>query len=255
MQAVKNLTAQGCTGAGGLSRSCFLCTIDRKTSTQKEEHSMNGSKTVARAFLFTAAVLLPGRPPAAAATYHVSPAGNDANSGQSGSPWKTLGKAASVASAGDTVLLAGGTYREAVAFSRSGTAAAPISFQNEPGAVPVIDGSGLPAGPLLNLNGVSRIKLTGLTIRNSTGFGLQIAGASQYVDLAHLDVSGSATSGVWIQTTGTTPTFVTVKDSRVHDNGTGGITVWLAPGGYIAIERNEVFNNAGAGNFDGIQVG
>src|SRR5262249_18421189 len=93
------------------------------------------------------------------------------------------------------------------------------------------------------------------TVRNSAGFGLQIAGASQYVDLARLDVSGSANSGVWIQTTGTAPTFVTVKDSRVHDNGTGGITVWLAPGGYIAIERNEVFNNAGTGNFDGIQVG
>src|SRR5262245_60105751 len=218
MQAVKNLTAQGCTGAGGLSRSCFLCTIDRKTSTQKEEHSMNGSKTVARAFLFTAAVLLPGRPPAAATTYHVSPAGNDASSGQSGSPWKTLGKAALVASAGDTVLLASGTYREAVLFSRSGTAAAPISFQNEPGQTPVVDGGGLPAGPLLNLTGVSRIKLTGLTVRNSGGIGIQIAGTSQYIDLANLDVSNSADSGVWIQTTGTAPNFITIKNSRVHDN-------------------------------------
>ncbi|MGB7769558.1 MAG: DUF1565 domain-containing protein, partial [Verrucomicrobiia bacterium] len=51
-----------------------------------------------------------------AATYYVSKTGNDSNNGSQGAPWLTVSKAASTASAGDTVNLAAGTYNENVAF-------------------------------------------------------------------------------------------------------------------------------------------
>lgn len=61
---------------------------------------------------------------AAGVTYYVDGAsGHDTSGdGSSGSPWKTIGKAASVAQAGDTVKIRSGTYRETVTPANSGTA-------------------------------------------------------------------------------------------------------------------------------------
>jgi hypothetical protein len=47
-----------------------------------------------------------------AATYYVSPSGVDTNPGTLAQPYRTVQKAATVAVAGDTVLLRAGTYRE-----------------------------------------------------------------------------------------------------------------------------------------------
>jgi len=72
--------------------------------------------------------------PAAAATYYVAPAGLDSNPGTQGQPWKTLQKAGDVAAAGDTVIVAPGTY---VGFRarNSGTALAPVRFTAQPGVI------------------------------------------------------------------------------------------------------------------------
>ncbi len=65
---------------------------------------------------------------AQATTYEVSPGGNDASAGTAGAPFKTLQKAASIAAAGDTVLVNDGTYA-GFRVRTSGTAAALITFQ------------------------------------------------------------------------------------------------------------------------------
>ncbi|MFH1018332.1 MAG: DUF1565 domain-containing protein [Pseudomonadota bacterium] len=67
--------------------------------------------------------------------------GIDTNDGSQDHPFKTIGKAASVATtAGDTVHIATGIYYEAVQVAGSGTEGAPISFVgDDPGVV--IDGS------------------------------------------------------------------------------------------------------------------
>lgn len=46
----------------------------------------------------------------AAATYYVSPAGSDSNNGSSAAPFRTIAKGVNAAAAGDTILLADGTY-------------------------------------------------------------------------------------------------------------------------------------------------
>jgi len=71
------------------------------------------------------------------ATYYVRPDGNDSNPGTGPSAsmaWATVSKAAARAAAGDTVYIAGGTYREAsgVTVANSGTAEAPIVFAGDP---------------------------------------------------------------------------------------------------------------------------
>ena len=77
----------------------------------------------------TFAIVLATAPALAADLYVSSTTGNDANAGTSAKPWKTIGKAAGAAHAGDTVHVADGTYAEIVTESASGTSAAHIVFQ------------------------------------------------------------------------------------------------------------------------------
>jgi hypothetical protein len=194
------------------------------------------------------------------ATYQLSPTGNDSNSGLTGSPWRTIQKAANSVAPGDTVVINAGTYNEEVTLTRSGTAAAPITFRAA-SPLAILDGTGLPGGSgaaaaqLINTSDVSYVKLDGLTIKNSPGWGIYVGGNSSHIEMTNLDVSSCRSNGIFVNPTGTAPNFTIVRNSQVHDNGSGGITIWVAPGGYFLVENNVAYNNAGAGNYDGIQVG
>jgi hypothetical protein len=70
------------------------------------------------------------RPLAGPGAYYVAPTGDDyANNGLTvSSPFRTIGKCASVAKAGETCLIRAGTYRETVRPAVSGSAGKPIVF-------------------------------------------------------------------------------------------------------------------------------
>lgn len=75
-------------------------------------------------------------------TYFVKPSGDDANTGRKTSPFETINKAASLAIAGDTVIIHGGLYRERVDPLNGGTGEdARIVYMAAKGEVPVIKGS------------------------------------------------------------------------------------------------------------------
>jgi hypothetical protein len=87
--------------------------------------------------------LLSGQP-AAAVTYIVDqrhPQASDQNAGTAEAPFKTIGKAAGVAAAGDTVTIRSGVYREAVVIEKDGTPAQPIRFQPDVAAHVVVTGA------------------------------------------------------------------------------------------------------------------
>ena len=69
--------------------------------------------------------------------------GDDGNAGTVKAPWKTLANSLRRLKPGDTLYLGGGTYREKVALTRSGTIDAPITIASHPGELAIIDG-GLP---------------------------------------------------------------------------------------------------------------
>jgi hypothetical protein len=80
---------------------------------------------------------------ASAAQIHVATTGNDAtNNGSSSSPYLTIGKAASLAQAGDEILVHAGTYREWVKPPRGGTSETQrITYRAAPGEQVFIKGS------------------------------------------------------------------------------------------------------------------
>ena len=66
--------------------------------------------------------------------------GSPNGTGSAASPFKTIGAANGKAVAGDTVLVATGTYNEMVSVKNSGTAVAPITFAAAPGATATVTG-------------------------------------------------------------------------------------------------------------------
>ena len=70
---------------------------------------------------------------ARAETYYVATNGSDENPGSEAKPLRTIQKAASVARAGDTILVRGGVYSEHVVMRFSGQEGKPIVLKNYPG--------------------------------------------------------------------------------------------------------------------------
>ena len=107
-----------------------------------------------------------------AATYYVSPSGNDVCPGTIDSPWRTIQHAADTMAGGDYAYIRGGIYYEGVETRRDGsTSAGHIVFSAYPSETPIIDGTDVTTGNNGFTIAHSYITLNGLTIRhwNDTG--------------------------------------------------------------------------------------
>jgi pectin methylesterase-like acyl-CoA thioesterase len=102
----------------------------------------------------------------------------------SGGDFATVAAGISAAQAGDVVTVRAGIYNEAVSFGRSGTAAAFITLQGEPGAV--LDRAG-GSGQGITINSRNYIRVTGMTVRNFKGagtpIGISVEGSSSHLEL------------------------------------------------------------------------
>jgi hypothetical protein len=102
------------------------------------------AELINRKWIFTVLITLALPAALGAATYYVSPSGNDANSGSSAAPWKTLQFGASNLVPGDTLNAKAGTYAgfvvgwdpagQGVYGVIAGTAGHPITIQADPAA-------------------------------------------------------------------------------------------------------------------------
>lgn len=101
--------------------------------------------------------------------YYVSATGNDANSGTSASSaWKSIHKANTAVYPGDTVVLSGAFVKQTIAPSRSGTAAAPITYRASTAGAS-LDQPGLVGSTPYEvyLGARAYVKIDGLEIGNS----------------------------------------------------------------------------------------
>jgi hypothetical protein len=156
---------------------------------------------------------------APATTYYVATNGADTNAGTStNAPWLTIQHAANTLQPGDTALVRGGIYSEAVTMNVSGASNNFISFQNFPGEAPVVDGSNVPvpAGDsgLFTIVGRSNILISGFEVRNYRTNDLNITPA-----------------GIWISTGAHD---ITILSNNIHNientlsnaDGAYGLVVW-----------------------------
>lgn len=119
----------------------------------------------------------------AAAVLVISPNGVDGNACTLTSPCATIQKAASLARPGDTILMRGGTYRPTgeQVVTLSGLITAPITIQSYPGEWAVFDASAITlsrTSSVILLVNSKHVIFANAEIRNSTGRGLSVRGAS-----------------------------------------------------------------------------
>ena len=185
----------------------------------------------------------------AGTTYYVSTTGSDSNPGTLASPWQTIQHAANTATAGATVYVMGGTYKESVNFPNSGAQGEPITFESYPGQTALISGSGLscctsnPASSgnetqgLVNIVNGSYIIISGFAIGNfttskaaDTPAGIWITGSGAGVEILNNQVYNITTTagangnafGIAVYGTSQTPiTQLVISGNEVYNLKTG----------------------------------
>ena len=109
-----------------------------------------------------------------AATYYVSPTGNNNADGSSSAPWGTFAHAMSALKPGDTLIVKPGIYNQQLAVNIAGTSSKPIRIftqgyeagGNPPNDGDVIISTRYPTSALTVASGVSYVEIGGFTFRN-----------------------------------------------------------------------------------------
>jgi hypothetical protein len=225
---------------------------------------------------------------AALRTFYVATTGDDSASGSVAAPWKTLQRAAQNVLPGDLIVVRPGHYTGFVLGwdgPQNGTAANPITFQGEPGAI--IDTRNIRTTDGINLEGASYIVIDGFTVSNGgtiTRAGIrsvtnhhvvirnnQIDNAGQWGILTgfsdNVTIESNVTSrsqtqhGIYVSNACVNPI---VRNNQVWGNAGNGIHMNgdLSQGGNglilnALVEQNVIYDNGRLGgsgiNGDGVQ--
>jgi parallel beta-helix repeat protein len=168
------------------------------------------------------AALAPGPAEGAVTTLYVGgPGCSDTGSGTAAVPYCTIAKAAKVAVAGQTVLVASGTYTDEVFPWRSGVPGSPIVFRPAPGASVTISG----AKHGFTISNQSWITVSGFTIQNSPRDGIYVYNATgvtisgNTVRTSGQRVSGATAYGMYLNAM----TGSVVSGNLVTNNSASGI--------------------------------
>jgi len=141
---------------------------------------------------------------ARAADYYVSPEGRDTDPGTESSPWQTIAKASATMTAGDTVHIMKGVYRECVRPAHSGLPGQPITYTAYPGHSAVIDGIGVALAKrggilgLVDIGNKKHIRISGLTVINTmeqNAAGIFAAGCEDLI-LENNRIANTGASGI-----------------------------------------------------------
>jgi parallel beta-helix repeat protein len=210
--------------------------------------------------------------------------GVDSASGSALAPWATLARAATAVNPGDIITVRAGNYRGAE-FTRSGTAALPITLRAALGALVSINQDISAARPDgINLEGASHMLVEGFTINGRGRAGIRAVLCNNVtIRNNQMDANGRwgiltgfcndlriennvATNsviehGIYVSNSGDRPV---IRNNLISGNNANGIHMNgdLSAGGDgvisdALVENNIIFNNGTAGgsgiNMDGVQ--
>jgi hypothetical protein len=165
--------------------------------------------------------LVPAAGPEGDRTFHVATDGSDENPGSEAKPLRTIQNAASLSRAGDTILLGGGVYREAVVLRFSGREGRPIVLKNAPGERPVIQ--------------------PGERGERPPGQGVLLQAEAGYPKpIGWITIEGLEIRYGWDGVKFYNAHDVAIRNCRIHDNYEQGI---LGNGNRVLIDRNVIAVN------------
>jgi len=191
-----------------------------------------------------------------ARTYYVAKNGNDNQSGSEASPWETINKAGYSLTAGDTVLIKQGIYKERVKVVVSGTADKPIVFRNYKNDEVIIDGATIWLygwGGVFHIQGQSHIFVEGLKVQNSSYGGFWIEKSEHiYIKNNSTFKTNSCGIGVWESE------YVIIINNEIEKacNGDEQECISIADSRHCEVSYNHVHHNGlyGTKGGEGIDV-
>ena len=186
---------------------------------------------------------------------------SDAYPGTLSQPLATLAKAASLAVAGDTVLIRGGTYNQKLQPMRSGTPTHPITYTNYADEVVTITGQSL--NPAIDISGRSYLILEGLHVTDVDKWLWALNSHNNIIRGNHfsgaLCPTGSSKTGLFFQEATYNRIVGNVIEDSTQDNlslvmsdrnlvegntfRSAAHTLWAIKGGNFNILRNNFFHN------------
>ena len=113
-----------------------------------------------------------------------NPSCSDGGAGSAAQPFCTLAKGAGVALAGQTVLVAGGSYAGGVSVGHSGVAGSPVTLRAASGATVTVSG-GVHG---FTVSSKAYVTIEGFEVTGTSGTGIQVTGSS------HVTISGNHVS-------------------------------------------------------------
>ncbi|TIM67033.1 MAG: hypothetical protein E5Y60_18745 [Mesorhizobium sp.] len=133
------------------------------------------------------------------ASYYVSPDGSNNATGLLEAPFASLQHAHDIAKPGDTIYMRGGVYEltSGVQLTNDGTSGNPITVTNYQDEVPILDGSSMTGGYVVDMASASWNHIKGLEIRNGAEGGLAIQGESHNNVIEMLDVHHNGWNSQW----------------------------------------------------------
>lgn len=185
---------------------------------------------------------------APSSTIYVSTAGTTSGNGSQASPYQTITDAVQAASAGSTIIVEPGTYKEMVTITK------PLTLESDPtqNAVSqtIIDATGQNNGILIQGNAASGTHIIKLTVENANQAGILATGPISGLVFDRNVVSNNAIGTIpqgvdyeALHLMSATNSYI--LDNWVVDNADGGIylTDELGPNSHNIVKGNYVTNN------------
>lgn len=130
--------------------------------------------------------LYPITPPTTVGTYYVATNGSDSNNGSFGAPFKTIPKALSVCTGGETILVRGGVHTPTSRININQAFTSTVRLWNYGTERPILDGSNLgsgAAGRVIYLqSALRRLHIKGFEIRNGKDSGIEVEGQNLFFE-------------------------------------------------------------------------
>jgi hypothetical protein len=169
-----------------------------------------------------------------AATFYVATTGNDANPGTAAAPFRTLLKGVQSLSAGDTLIVKGGTYAEGLANISSGRAGGPTTIQAAPGEKVILQPNNINVDCIVAFRANQNyITIDGLIIDGGSPDGTKLSG----FPVCNEDAGSPST----------TTSHLTVKNSEVKNGRHSG---FLIVGAVWELRNNHIHHNGTDNTYD-----
>jgi len=173
--------------------------------------------------------------------FYVSMMGDDSNPGSMAQPFRTIQKAASVMTAGDTVYVREGIYEETITPRRSGTHDQWIKYLAYPGETVIINGDAVDADAGVSVKNREYLLFEGFRVKGGRVAGGLVQGPAAYIRFENMTITENR-YGLYFFGWDDPITDCQVRNCTITENDEHGVFVYRRVSDMIIADTHISFN-------------